>query len=249
MTYSLTAARKLPKQLEMGESKLNLLATGPVMESLIEEASIKGINLEVVPFIDIEPIHTIETQQEIEQALLQSATVVFTSGNAVEAVATELEGHQPDWEIFCIGHKTLDLVTKHFGSELVAGIADNATELADVMAESTFSQEVIFFCGDQRRRDLPDSLREKGIEVIEIVVYQTLAVPKRLKKRYVGVLFFSPTAVNSYFKLNKANDNTIFFAIGETTARAIKQHTNKKILISESPGKEELVNIAIEFFS
>jgi uroporphyrinogen-III synthase len=143
----------------------------------------------------------------------------------------------------------LELVTKYFGSELVAGIADNAAELADVIAESTFSQEVIFFCGDQRRRDLPDSLREKGIEVIEIVVYQTLAVPKRLKKRYVGVLFFSPTAVNSYFKLNKANDNTIFFAIGETTARAIKQHTNKKILISESPGKEELVNIAIEFFS
>lgn len=233
----------------MQEFDVNILCTRPIDESLIEAAAKSRIKIEVVSFIETEAVHTIEVQQEIEQASLQTATVVFTSGNAVEAVANELEGHEPEWEIFCLGNNTRELATKYFGEQHISGIADNATELAEVVATLSNSEEVIFFCGDQRRQELPDTLRDKGIEVDEIIVYQTVALPKKLDKTYQGILFFSPTAVRSFFQLNKPGDNTILFSIGNTTAAEIKKHSKNRIVISDEPSKERMVEMALEYFT
>ncbi len=229
--------------------KINILSTRPLSQSLIDQAFAAGLNMEVISFIETEPLQTIEVQQEIEQVLLQTATVVFTSGSAVEAVAAGLEGQQPNWEIYCLGNTTRELVVKYFGGEIIIGTANNALELAEVIASSSPSDEVIFFCGDQRRADLPDSLHDKGIEVEEIVVYQTVSLPQKLKRNYEGILFFSPTAVRSFFEANNNSDKTIFFAIGNTTASEIKNYTKNKILVSDEPSKEKLVEMAIEFFT
>ena len=234
---------------EMQHNKIQILCTRPVSQELIDRALEAGIEMEVISFIETEPIRTIEVQQEIEQASLHSATVVFTSGNAVEAVATELEGHEPEWEIFCLGQSTLDLVTRYFGPGLIAGFADNAAELAESIIETGGATDVIFFCGDLRRPELTNSLQQSGIEVEEIVVYQTVLVPQKLKKNYDGVLFFSPSAVNSFFELNKAGEKTIFFAIGKTTAAELKKKTTNKILVSEEPTKETVVELAIEYYT
>ena len=225
------------------------MCTRTIDQSLIDTAAESRVNIEVVSFIETEPLQTIEVQQEIEQALLQTATVIFTSGNAVEAVAGEMEGQDPEWEIFCLGNTTRELVTKYFGEEHISGIAENATELAEVVSTMSSSGEVIFFCGDQRRPELPDSLRDKGIEVDEIIVYQTIALPKKLDKRYEAILFFSPTAVKSFFQLNKVNDKTIFFSIGNTTAAEIRKHTKNRIVISDEPSKERMVEMAVEYFT
>jgi uroporphyrinogen-III synthase len=233
----------------MQHDKIQILCTRTVSQELIERAIEAGIALEVVPFIETESIKSIEVQQEIEQALLQSATVVFTSGNAVEAVAAELEGLEPEWEIYCLGRSTMELVTRYFGFEKIAGFADSALELAESIKTTSDAYEVIFFCGDLRRPELQDNLHEKGIEVNEIVVYQTILLPQKLKKIYDGVLFFSPSAVNSFFELNKISDKSIFFAIGKTTASAIKRHTKNKVIVSDEPTKENVVEMAIEYFT
>ncbi|HYJ38530.1 MAG TPA: uroporphyrinogen-III synthase [Chitinophagaceae bacterium] len=233
----------------MQRNKVSILCTKQVSGHFIESAAASGIDLEVDAFIETEPIHTIEVQQEIEQALLQTTTVVFTSGRAVEVVAAELDGHEPEWEIYCLGNSTGELARKYFGNQNIVGLADNAVDLADIIVNSSDINEVIFFCGDQRRPELPDQLHQKGIEVEEIVVYQTIPIPHKLKRSYDGVLFFSPSAVNSFFKLNKGMERTIFFAIGNTTAAEIDKHTKNKIIVSDEPSKERLVEIAIEFFS
>jgi uroporphyrinogen-III synthase len=233
----------------MQQYNVSILSTRPVGQEFIERAASSGIDLEEDSFIETEPIHTVEVQQEIEQASLQIATVVFTSGRAVEVVAAELDELQPEWEIFCLGNSTGELVRKYFGTENIAGSADNAVDLAEVIVNSSDASEVIFFCGDQRRPELPDQLLQKGIEVEEIVVYQTISIPHKLKRKYDAVLFFSPSAVNSFFKLNKGMKRTIFFAIGNTTASEIQKHTENKIIIGDEPSKERLVELAIEFFT
>jgi len=233
----------------MQQFDVHILCTRPIEQSLIETAANKRIDIEVVSFIETEPLQTIEVQQEIEQALLQSATVIFTSGNAVEAVATELEGHDPEWEIFCLGNTTRELVSKYFGEQHISGIADNAIELAEIVATASDSDEVIFFCGDQRRQELPDSLREKGIEVEEIVVYQTIALPRKLEKKYEAILFFSPTAVRSFFEFNIADPKAIFFSIGNTTASEIRKYSKNKVMISDEPSKERMVEMVVEYFT
>lgn len=232
----------------MAANKISILSTRPIDESLIEEARRLNIETDVLSFIETEAIHTIEVQQEIENAFLQSAAVVFTSMNAVEAVADTLLEELPDWRIYSIGNTTQKLVKKYFGEQSIAGTANSAAELAELIAEEGYDDEVIFFCGDQRRDELPDILRKNDIEVNEIVVYETVAVPHKLNKQYHCILFFSPSAVESFFSNNKVNEQTVLFAIGNTTANAIKKYSNNKIIICDEPGKDSLFQKMMEYF-
>jgi len=63
------------------------------------------------------------------------------------------------------------------------------------------------------------------------------------------VLFFSPTAVQSFFRQNKLPAETILFAIGSTTAAEIRKFSTNNIIISDEPGKESLVRKMMEYFS
>ncbi|MES1223555.1 MAG: uroporphyrinogen-III synthase [Bacteroidota bacterium] len=233
----------------MQENKVQVLSTRPVDESLLWDALQKEIAIEAVSFIETEPIQSVQVQQEIELAFIQSTTVVFTSMNAVEAVAAEADGQDPDWNIYCIGNTTRQLIIEYFGEEKIQGTANSAAELAELIVEEENTDEVIFFCGDQRRDELPDILRSNNIDVTEIVVYHTISVPKKINKNYNGILFFSPSAVDSFFKLNKPGKQTILFAIGNTTANAIKKYADNKIIISKTPDKEHMIKEVVNYFS
>ena len=136
-----------------------------------------------------------------------------------------------------------------FGADCIAGTANSAAELAELIAANHLIDEVIFFCGDQRRDELPAILRQNSVEVNEIIVYQTIAVPHKITKLYNGILFFSPSAAESFFSNNTIADRTILFAIGNTTATTIKKFTHNKIIISDAPGKENLVQKMMEYFT
>ena len=204
----------------------------------------QGIEIDVQSFIETEAIQSVEVQQEIEQALLQSATIVFTSMNAVEAVADYMTEEMPDWNIYCIGQTTQELVKKYFGEEQLQARQTMPLNLAELIAEEDYTDEVIFFCGDQRRDELPDILRSNDIEVTEIMVYHTIATPQIIKKAYNGILFSVRVQLNSFFSINKATTSTTLFAIGNTTAEAIKKHTAALLLSVMQPGKENLVEKA-----
>jgi uroporphyrinogen-III synthase len=233
----------------MPQNKITILSTGILPAYLTKEAAASNIEIEIIPFINTEAIQTIEVQQEIEQALLLTSTVVFTSRNAVEAVAIELEGQDPQWTIYCIGYKTRDIAAEHFGEDKIYGVADDASTLADLIIEEGITEEVIFFCGDQRRDELPDLLRSSNIDVTEIVVYQTVAVPKKITGNFQGMLFFSPSAVDAFFKLNKVEKQTVLFAIGNTTSNAIRKFSDNKIIISKIPDKERMIHEVVNYFT
>ena len=232
----------------MPPNKITILSTRSIDQLLISEAAAKNIIVDVVPFIKTEPTSSIETQQEIEHVSTMTATVVFTSRNAVEAVVTELDGYQPDWQIFCISHATREAVEKFFHKNSIAGTAANAKDLADDIVKQTDTNEVIFFCGDQRRNELIEILRAADIEVNEVIVYQTAAVPQKIDKKYDGILFFSPSAVKSFFQKNKPVEQTVLFAIGDTTAKELRNYSNNKIMVSSQPDKNDLIKVMIRYF-
>jgi uroporphyrinogen-III synthase len=216
---------------------------------LLQEAASAGIGIDELSFIETESILSVEVQQEIELAATEIAVAVFTSMNAVEAVTTFLDGHQPEWSIYSIGTATGRLVKAYFGEERMAGTASDAASLAALIAEDRFTDDVIFFCGDQRRDELPAILRSNDIDVQEIIVYQTIETTHKIDKEYFGILFFSPSAVRSFFSKNKVADKTILFAIGNTTAAELRKYSTNKIIISDEPGKENLVAKMMEYFS
>ena len=231
----------------MLQNKITILSTKLLNDEVIRQASAKNVLIEWLPFIKTEAVSSIEVQQEIEQALMLSASVVFTSVNAVEAVAAELDGQKPDWQIFCLGNATCESVENYFGKGLISGTADNAKELATLILHSNVD-EVIFFCGDQRREELPEALGENEVEVNEIVVYETLALHQKIDKEYNGILFFSPSAVVSFFHSNRLNEQTILFAIGNTTANEIIKHSKNKVIVSDKPDQKILLDKVIAYF-
>jgi uroporphyrinogen-III synthase len=232
----------------MGINKIKILSTAQLPEGLVSRAAEEGISVKVLPFIGTEPIDTIETHQEIGRALLQSGIVVFTSKQAVDAVAAQMDEEQPDWTIFCTGNTTRKEVEIIFGKDAVAGTADDAAGLAHCILEEADPEELIFFCGTHRRDELPEKLRDAGVEVYEIPVYQTIETPKKISDTYHGLLFFSPSAVHSFFSLNRLEEKPMIFAIGNTTASAVKKYTDAKIITATHPGKAELVEKMIDYF-
>lgn len=168
--------------------------------------------------------------------------------NAVDAVASHITKVKPDWKVYCIGITTNKLVKHYFGESVIVGTATNAAELAGLIVEDRKTNKLYFFCGDQRREELPSILRNNGIRVNEIEVYQTKEVQHTLEKAYQGILFFSPSAVSSFFKSNKIADSTILFSIGITTAEEIASLSNNKIVVSDLPGKDKLVKKMMEYF-
>lgn len=232
----------------MQQNNITILSTRPLPASLIDDAAEQGIQIDTLSFIETAAIQSIEVQQEIERALLQSTTVVFTSMNAVEAVAEYMSDEMPDWAVYCMGQTTQQLVKKYFGENSIAGTADNATALAELIVSDGSTDNLIFFCGDQRRDELPALLEEQAIEVTEIVVYHTIATPHVITQAYNGILFYSPSAVESFFTSNRPGNQTIFFAIGSTTAATIKKFSSNCVITGNTPGKENLVQRALNYF-
>lgn len=237
----------------MKNKNISILSTRPISEALINEAGAKGIQVDVLSFIETITIDTEELKECIYEYSKQACVVIFTSMNAVEAVTAQLHSKIPQWKIFCMGNTTKNLVENYFGNNAIVSTASNATDLADEVIEWNKQQantpSVVFFCGHQRRDELPGKLKGVNIEVKEIVTYKTIETPHTINKNYDGILFFSPSAVNSFFANNKANENTVLFAIGETTANTIKGYCNNKIVISKTPAKDELLKQAIELLN
>lgn len=233
----------------MRENKIQILSTRPIDSVQIKSAELYDINIDCISFIETYPIVDKELCRKIKDLLIVEVTVVFTSMNAVEAIVKHLGKHKPDWKIYCIGITTNKLVKEYFGNDAVIGTATNATELAGLIIEERITNKVLFFCGDQRREELPSILRKNGIRVNEMVVYNTLQINHTVSKLYHGILFFSPSAVNSFFRINTIPASTIVFSIGLTTASVIAKKTNNKIVVSDLPGKDNLTNLMIEYFN
>lgn len=229
--------------------RFSILSTGSLVinESLVSAAH-PAARVDVIPFIKIVLNEDKDTRGEILADARQALTVIFTSTNAVRAVTNVLQ-HPPDWKIFCVGSETKKRVTSFFGESAVMDYAGNAEELSEKIIRAGQVKEAVFFCGDQRRDILPDQLRAAGISLKELALYQTLLTPVRLTKTYDAVLFFSPTAVTSFFSLNTPSSKTILFALGETTANAIRNLSDNEVLLSPKPDKTALLQIAIDYGS
>lgn len=232
----------------MQQSKINILSTRPLQHAIIDKAAAKNIYIETISFIETEMVLDDVLHKNIVALLSEQLTVVFTSMNAVEAVAVHLNHASPDWKIFCIGSTTKNLVKEYFGINSIAGTGDSASALADVIIANKEISSVTFFCGNQRREELPERLSQHGIGLKELVVYKTIQSSHQTCSEYDAIIFYSPSAVNSFFLTNKINQHTILFAIGNTTANEIKKHSNNKIIIAEDASKELLVDQAINYF-
>ncbi len=84
--------------------------------------------------------------------------------------------------------------------------------------------------------------------VHEVVVYETVETPTVAADDIDAILFFSPSAVKSFFSVNQLKSGAICFAIGATTAAAVKEYSGNKVFISEAPTQEALLDLIIKTY-
>ncbi len=109
--------------------------------------------------------------------------------------------------------------------------------------------EVVYFCGDKRRAELPEKLTAQGIRLKEVIVYRTALTPQVIEKKYDAILFFSPSGVESFFSVNEIDPDVVLFTIGTTTGDAIKNRTGNKIVTGPVTDKDELARHAMAYFT
>ncbi len=234
---------------------IKALSTKRIDPSLKREAMQKGIEITDKEFICIRPVQTPAKKEAVLQWAknAEGLAVIFTSSNAVENTVTEFNspGNRdilPSWKIFCLDGATKKTVLADFPGSRIISTAAHATALADKIIEQDTYKKLVFFCGNKRRDELPAQLKRNGIEVIEVVVYETIETPVSINEYFDAVLFFSPLAAGSFFSLNSIAEKTVCFAVGATTAKAISGHTANPVITSKTPDQEALINSVNLYF-
>jgi uroporphyrinogen-III synthase len=177
--------------------------------------------------------------------------LIFTSQNAVQAVLQHPNCDQLKTKnVFCVGLKTKSLLEEN--GFTVLAYTGYAADLAEIIALVYGKERYTFFCGNLRRDELPNILKENGVLYNEIKVYETALMPQKIKQQHDGVLFFSPSAVESYLKSNTIKEE-MCFCIGETTAEALvpklRYNKIKNIIIAAKPTMEQLIQDVIAYYN
>ena len=165
--------------------------------------------------------------------------VILTSKNAVEALTTNFAAAELQFEnIYCVGRRTKRLIEKKIGP--VKHAEKNAKSLANYLIEYLEGTEVTYFCSDLRLDTLPEVLKKNHIKVNEVEAYQTKYDGVKLESTVEGVMFYSPSTVESFVQSNKKD--IIAFCIGETTAKEAKKHFSD-VRIAKVPTVESVIEL------
>jgi uroporphyrinogen-III synthase len=105
--------------------------------------------------------------------------------------------------------------------------------------------EVTYFCSDLRLDDLPTILEENNIKVQEVEAYQTKFDALKIEDTVEGIMFYSPSTVQSYLEKNKPQG--IAFCIGDTTATEANKHFND-VRMAKVPTVESVIELVNEYY-
>ena len=163
--------------------------------------------------------------------------VIITSKNGVESLLNSFIKQELNFKnIYCVGRRTKKLIEQKIGK--VAHSEKNAEKLADYLSTTIKGQEVTYFCSDLRLDTLPKVLTENGVIVNEVEAYKTMYSPVNVREQFSGVLFYSPSTVESYMQENQPNK--IAFCIGESTAKEARKHF-KNVQVANLPTVESVL--------
>ena len=228
-------------------STTTILSTKKLKPSLVRIAEAAGIAVLQHDFIKTVSIVDENGVRELSAA---GEWLVFTSKQAVKIygnIQKSMEAVQ-DHKIYCLQGETLKAASKLTNCE-IAGVAHDAASLATLIIKDGRATSLSFVCGKMRRNDLSTALRAAGITVKEIPVYDTVYNGKPIGESYKALLFFSPSAVESYFQTNILQAALPAFCIGNTTASSFREHSNNPVTVATEPSQEAMVEACIKYFS
>jgi uroporphyrinogen-III synthase len=211
-------------------------------EKLCEELAARGAQVKLLPLIAFAPPESYAEMDAALKGLQNFDWLVFTSANAVSAVAARRRemgivdsaaAKKP--RVAVVG-----MATSHAVEEAGFAVDSVASEhsgvgLAVELGEEVRGKSVFLPRSDRANPDLPAALEKLGANVTEVVAYRTVPPGKADRERVNecckedvdGILFFSPSAVQNFLELvdrkvlERLQGRAVMVAIGPTTAGAL----------------------------
>ncbi|WP_339659989.1 hydroxymethylbilane synthase [uncultured Polaribacter sp.] len=200
------------------------------------------------PTIDIQDSDFIKIRSNrISPKVMKSEieNVIITSQNGVEAILNCFTKDEIKFKnIYCVGRRTKKLIENRIGK--VAHVSKNAKKLAEYLSKELTNKEVTYFCSNLRLDVLPAYLQANDIVVNEVEAYKTMLSPVEIDAEISGVLFYSPSGIESY--LQKNNTDKVAFCIGETTAIEARKHF-KNVQVAHLPSVDSALELVNNYYS
>ncbi|XP_004625788.1 uroporphyrinogen-III synthase [Octodon degus] len=232
----------------------------------IRELALCGLEATLIPVLSFEFLSLSSFSEKLSHPE-DYGGLIFTSPRAVEAVELCLrkDSKTEDWKrslrekwspksVYVVGKATASLVNK-IGLDFEGENCGNAEKLAEyICTRESPALPLLFPCGTLKREVLPNMLKNKGIPMESITVYQTIPHPEiqgNLHRYYskqgipACVTFFSPSGLRYSLKhiqelSGDGIDQIKLAAIGPTTARALAAEGLLVSCTAESPTPQAL---------
>jgi uroporphyrinogen-III synthase len=239
-------------------------------EALAEQLSALGAIPSVLPLVAFaEP----EDFAQLDEAIAQVGHfdwVIFTSGQAVRAVAgrskqlnASLKQGESKLQIATVGPVSAEAARQAgLPVEYVSNI-HNGVGLAQELGERLRGRTVLLPRSDRANPDLPSALKAHGALVTEVVAYRTLQ-PSDVDKLNLGrisageadaILFFSPSAVQHYAELTgteqlrKLQDRVVITAVGPVTANALREAGVERMVVAADTTAASVIQVLEQHFA
>ncbi|MBW2937174.1 uroporphyrinogen-III synthase [Aureisphaera sp. CAU 1614] len=164
---------------------------------------------------------------------------IFTSQNAARSV---LGKNIQISNAFCVGEKTKQLLEEN--GQNVVKMSEYASELAIFIQNNYQNEEFYFFCGNRRKEEIPYSFKNLKNTLFELKTYKSELNSMKFDQKWDGILFFSPSGVQSFTTKNSLGTTPVF-CVGNTTAEEAKLHIKSPIYIADDTTIESVIKKAI----
>nr|XP_019597751.1 PREDICTED: uroporphyrinogen-III synthase isoform X1 [Rhinolophus sinicus]XP_019597752.1 PREDICTED: uroporphyrinogen-III synthase isoform X1 [Rhinolophus sinicus] len=220
---------------------------GSGQDPYIRELGLCGLEATLIPVLSFEFLSLPSFSEKLSHPE-DYGGLIFTSPRAVEAVELCLQEDnktevwkkslKEKWNaklVYVVGNATASLVNK-IGLDTEGESCGNAEKLAEyICSRESPALPLLFPCGTLKGEILPKMLKDKGIPMESLIVYQKIPHPGiqvNLNSYYsqqgvpASITFFSPSGLTYSLKhIQELSGDSIhqikFVAIGPTTARAL----------------------------
>ena len=171
---------------------------------------------------------------------------IFTSKNAVNAVfSSKYKINYKNYNYYCVGENTEYMLNKN--GQKVSKMANNSIKLANFIKKNHKKDSYLYFRGSIKNNDFSSFFKKNDIALKEVIVYKTFLTPKKIEKKFDGIMFFSPSGVKSFRSKNEIK-NCMCFCIGDTTLNYLQTYYDKGFSV-KTPSIENVVNETIHYFN
>jgi uroporphyrinogen-III synthase len=261
-----------PTSLPLAPSPLTgkrVVITRAESQSAALAAALKsqGASVVALPLIQILPPLDFGLLDTALRDLANFDWLIFTSQNAVSAVADRLATLAIDFgaqksaaKVAAVGKATADAAQQSGFTVNHIGQGGTAATLVLELASELPDKRVLLPRSDRAASELVPRLQRFGAEVTEVIAYRTAdatALDPAAREAVAtsdAILFFSPSAVHSFAALQKSSalnplaDTVVIGAIGPVTSVALRNSGLRCDFQASEPSINEIVaTLAVHF--